>query len=30
MVILDGLGNPVSYDNPAEDLLAAAYAAVAA
>jgi 3-dehydroquinate synthase len=30
MVLLDGVGNPVGYDNPAEDLLAAAYAAVAA
>ncbi len=29
MVILDGVGNPVSYDNPPEDLLAQAYEAVA-
>ena len=30
MVILDGVGNPVIYDNPPEDLLAQAYEAVAA
>jgi 3-dehydroquinate synthase len=30
MVVLDGVGNPVVFDNPAEDLLTAAYAAVAA
>jgi 3-dehydroquinate synthase len=30
MVILDGIGNPVIYDSPPEDLLAAAYQAVAA
>jgi 3-dehydroquinate synthase len=29
MVILDGVGNPVIYDNPPEDLLERAYAAVA-
>jgi 3-dehydroquinate synthase len=29
MVILDGVGNPVSYDNPPEDLLTEAYQAVA-
>jgi len=29
MVILDGVGNPVIYDNPPEDLLAQAYEAVA-
>jgi 3-dehydroquinate synthase len=29
MVILDGIGNPVIYDDPAEDLLATAYGAVA-
>jgi 3-dehydroquinate synthase len=30
MVILDGVGNPVIYDNPPEDLLAQAYRAIAA
>jgi 3-dehydroquinate synthase len=30
MVILDGVGSPVIYDNPPEDLLAQAYEAVAA
>jgi 3-dehydroquinate synthase len=30
MVILDGVGNPVIYDNPPEDLLAQAYQAMAA
>jgi 3-dehydroquinate synthase len=30
MVILDGVGNPVIYDSPAEDLLSEAYRAVAA
>ena len=30
MVILDGVGSPVIYDNPPEDLLAQAYQAVAA
>ena len=30
MVILDGVGNPVIYDSPPEDLLAEAYRAVAA
>jgi 3-dehydroquinate synthase len=30
MVILDGIGNPVSYDSPPEELLAQAYQAVAA
>ena len=30
MVILDGVGNPVIYDSPPEDLLAQAYQAVAA
>jgi 3-dehydroquinate synthase len=30
MVILDGIGNPVIYDNPPEDLLAQAYQAMAA
>jgi 3-dehydroquinate synthase len=30
MVVLDGLGNPVIYDSPPEDLLARAYQAVAA
>ena len=30
MVILDGVGNPVSYDSPPEDLLTQAYQAVAA
>jgi 3-dehydroquinate synthase len=30
MVILDGVGTPVIYDNPPEDLLAQAYQAVAA
>jgi 3-dehydroquinate synthase len=30
MVVLDGVGNPVIYDSPPEDLLARAYAAVAA
>jgi 3-dehydroquinate synthase len=30
MVILDGVGNPVIYDDPAEELLATAYGAVAA
>jgi 3-dehydroquinate synthase len=30
MVILDGVGHPVIYDDPAEELLATAYAAVAA
>ncbi len=29
MVVLDGVGNPVSYDDPPEDLLARAYQAVA-
>jgi 3-dehydroquinate synthase len=29
MVILDGVGHPVSYDNPPEDLLTEAYQAVA-
>ena len=29
MVILDGIGNPVIYDDPPEDLLAQAYRAVA-
>ena len=29
MIILDGVGNPVSYDSPPEDLLAQAYQAVA-
>ncbi|HEY0938314.1 MAG TPA: 3-dehydroquinate synthase, partial [Trebonia sp.] len=29
MVILDGVGNPVIYDRPPEDLLAQAYQAVA-
>jgi 3-dehydroquinate synthase len=30
MVVLDGIGHPVIYDNPPEDLLAQAYQAVAA
>ncbi len=30
MVVLDGVGNPVIYDSPPEDLLAQAYQAVAA
>ena len=30
MVVLDGVGNPVIYDNPPEDLLAQAYEAVRA
>ena len=30
MVILDGIGNPIIYDNPPEDLLARAYQAIAA
>jgi 3-dehydroquinate synthase len=30
MVILDGVGNPIIYDSPAEDLLAQAYLAVSA
>jgi 3-dehydroquinate synthase len=30
MVILDGIGNPIIYDNPPEDLLARAYQAMAA
>jgi 3-dehydroquinate synthase len=30
MVILDGIGNPVIYDSPPEDLLTQAYQAVAA
>ena len=30
MVILDGVGNPIIYDNPPEDLLAQAYQAMAA
>ena len=30
MVILDGVGSPIIYDNPPEDLLAQAYQAVAA
>ena len=30
MVILDGVGNPVIYDSPPEDLLTEAYRAVAA
>jgi 3-dehydroquinate synthase len=30
MVVLDGIGNPVIYDSPPEDLLAEAYQAVAA
>jgi 3-dehydroquinate synthase len=30
MVVLDGVGNPVIYDSPPEDLLARAYQAVAA
>jgi 3-dehydroquinate synthase len=30
MVVLDGVGNPVIYDSPPEDLLAQAYRAVAA
>jgi 3-dehydroquinate synthase len=30
MVVLDGVGNPVIYDSPPEDLLARAYEAVAA
>src|SRR3984885_1660600 len=30
MVVLDGVGNPVIYDNPPEDLLAQAYQAMAA
>ena len=30
MVVLDGIGNPVIYDNPPEDLLAQAYQAMAA
>ena len=30
MVVLDGVGNPVSYDSPPEDLLTQAYQAVAA
>jgi 3-dehydroquinate synthase len=30
MVVLDGVGNPVIYDSPPEDLLAEAYRAVAA
>ena len=30
MVILDGVGNPVIYDSPPEELLARAYQAVAA
>jgi 3-dehydroquinate synthase len=30
MVVLDGVGNPVIYDSPPEDLLAEAYQAVAA
>jgi 3-dehydroquinate synthase len=29
MLVLDGVGNPVIYDNPPEDLLTAAYQAVA-
>ena len=29
MVILDGVGSPVIYDSPPEDLLARAYQAVA-
>ena len=29
MIVLDGVGNPVIYDNPPEDLLAQAYRAVA-
>ena len=30
MVILDGIGNPIIYDNPPEDLLAQAYQEIAA
>ena len=30
MVVLDGIGNPVIYDNPPEDVLAQAYQAMAA
>jgi 3-dehydroquinate synthase len=30
MVILDGIGNPVIYDNPPETLLAQAYQSMAA
>ena len=30
MVILDGIGNPIIYDNPPEDLLAQAYREIAA
>ena len=30
MVILDGIGNPIIYDNPPEELLAQAYQEVAA
>ena len=30
MVILDGVGSPIIYDNPPEDLLAQAYQAMAA
>jgi 3-dehydroquinate synthase len=30
MVVLNGVGNPVIYDNPPEDLLAQAYQAMAA
>ena len=30
MVILDGIGNPIIYDNPPEELLAQAYQAMAA
>jgi hypothetical protein len=30
MVILDGVGSPIIYDNPPEDLLEQAYQAVAA
>ena len=30
MVILDGVGNPVILNDPAEDMLAQAYAAVSA
>jgi 3-dehydroquinate synthase len=29
MIILDGVGNPVGYDSPPEDLLTEAYQAVA-
>jgi hypothetical protein len=30
MVVLDGVGHPVIFDSPPEELLARAYAAVAA